>query len=99
MITKGLLFFLFLTEIICCDPSYEPSRRDGSDEGSQHMFLCRINKFIPKYHQMLLLTRTLSTMSAIHLHLFMHYRIVKSNLLLRTIKVINLGVSIFRILW
>ena len=21
----------------CCDPSFEPSPRDGSDEGSQHM--------------------------------------------------------------
>ena len=32
---------------ICCDPSSEPSRRDGSDEGSQHMVLCRINKNYP----------------------------------------------------
>ena len=39
-----MIFLLFLIETICCDPSSEPSRQDGSDEGSQHMFLCRINK-------------------------------------------------------
>ena len=38
-----MIFFLFLMETICCDPSSEPSRRDGSDEGLQHMFSCRIN--------------------------------------------------------
>ena len=47
MITEGL-FFLFLTETICCDPSSEPSHRDGSDEGSQPMFSCRINKNYPE---------------------------------------------------
>ena len=40
-------FFLFLIENICCDPSSEPSRRDGSDEGSQLMFLRRMNKNYP----------------------------------------------------
>ena len=30
--------FLFLNENIYCDPSLEPSQRDGSDEVSQHMF-------------------------------------------------------------
>ena len=29
---------LFLRENICCDPSLEPSRRDGSNECSQYMF-------------------------------------------------------------
>ena len=24
---------------ICCDPSLEPSRRDGSNDGSQNMYL------------------------------------------------------------
>ena len=33
-----IIFFLFLIETIYCDPSSEPSGRDGSDEGSQHMF-------------------------------------------------------------
>ena len=34
--------------------------KDGSDEGSQHMFLCRINKkIIPNYHQILPLSRAL----------------------------------------
>ena len=37
MIIEGY-FFLFLIETICYDPSSEPSRRDGSDEGSQRMF-------------------------------------------------------------
>ena len=36
--------FLFFIETICCDPSFEPSYQDGSDEGSQHMLLSRINK-------------------------------------------------------
>ena len=31
----------------CCDPLSEPSHRDGSDNGSQHMFLTRINKNNP----------------------------------------------------
>ena len=34
-------FFLFLNENICCDPSLEPSQRDGSKDGSQNMFLWR----------------------------------------------------------
>ena len=35
-ITEGIKdnFFLFLVENICCDPSLEPSRRDGSNDGS-----------------------------------------------------------------
>ena len=32
------IFFLFLNENICCDPSLEPSHRDGSNDGSQHKF-------------------------------------------------------------
>ena len=40
--------FLFLIEPICCDPSSEPYRRDVSDEGSQPMFLCNINKKHPQ---------------------------------------------------
>ena len=39
-----MIIFLICHGNICCDPSSEPSCRDGSDEGSQHMFLCRINK-------------------------------------------------------
>ena len=41
------LFFIFLIKTICCDPSSEPSFQDGSDEGSQYMFLCRTNKNYP----------------------------------------------------
>ena len=46
MITEGI-FFLFLIETIYNDPSSEPSRSDGSDEGLQHMFLCRFNQNYP----------------------------------------------------
>ena len=41
------IFFLFLNENICCDPSLEPSRRDGSNEGSQNMFHGKIWLIIP----------------------------------------------------
>ena len=40
---------LILLENICCDPSSETSRRDGSDEGSQHMVSMRNKKTIIKY--------------------------------------------------
>ena len=39
---------LFLRENICCDPSLEPSRRDGSNERSQYMFKWGNKKKIPK---------------------------------------------------
>ena len=42
-----MIIFLLLIEIIYCDPSSEQSHQDGSDEGSQLMFLCRINKDYP----------------------------------------------------
>ena len=32
------IFVLFFNEIISCDLSLELSRRDGSDDGSQHTF-------------------------------------------------------------
>ena len=32
------IIFLFLNENIYCDPSLEPSLRDGSNDGSQNMF-------------------------------------------------------------
>ena len=47
MIIEGY-FFLFLMKTIRCDSSSDPSRRDGSDEGSHHMFLCRIKKSYSK---------------------------------------------------
>ena len=46
MITEGY-FFLFLIETVCCDPSSEPSHQNSSDEGSQHIMLCGINKNYP----------------------------------------------------
>ena len=45
--------FLFLVETTCCDPSSEPSLRDGSDEGSQHMFYAEFTKIGHYYHQIL----------------------------------------------
>ena len=38
---------LFLHKSICCDPSSEPSHRDGSDEGSQHRVSMRNKKNYP----------------------------------------------------
>ena len=39
-----IFFFNSHQNHIYYDPSSEPSRQDGSDEGSQLMFLCRITK-------------------------------------------------------
>ena len=47
------MFFLTLHKNIGCDPSSEPSRRDGSDEGSPHMVSMRNKK---KYHHISPLT-------------------------------------------
>ena len=41
-------YFLSCVEIICCELFSGPSHRDGSDEGSQHIILCRTNKNYPK---------------------------------------------------
>ena len=41
-------FCSFWIKTLCCDPSSEPSRRDVSDEGSQHMVLMRNKK---NYHK------------------------------------------------
>ena len=30
---------LFLNENVCCDPSLGPAQQDGSNDGSQHMYL------------------------------------------------------------
>ena len=30
------IIILFLNENLCCDPSLEPSRQDGSNDGSRH---------------------------------------------------------------
>ena len=39
---------LFLKGNIYCEPSLEPSRRDGSKDGSQNMYLWKIWLIIPK---------------------------------------------------
>ena len=39
-----IIFLINLIKTICCDLSSELSHRDSLDEGSHHMFLCRINK-------------------------------------------------------
>ena len=38
---------IILHKTVCCDPSSEPSRRDGSDEGSQDMVSRRNKKNYP----------------------------------------------------
>ena len=40
-------FLLILHKNLCCDPLFEPSRRDGSDEGSQLMVSMRNKKNYP----------------------------------------------------
>ena len=37
-VDNSMIFFLFLNENICCDPSLEPSQWDGSTDGSQNIF-------------------------------------------------------------
>ena len=39
----GIILHITFTNI-CCDPSLEPSHREGSDEGSHHMFSLRNKK-------------------------------------------------------
>ena len=41
------LISLFLIETIYCDPSSEPSRQAGFDEGFQHMFNAGLTKKYP----------------------------------------------------
>ena len=41
--TFGIIIHIFSRKHIC-DPSLEPSRRDGSNEGSQYMFSLRNKK-------------------------------------------------------
>ena len=36
-----MIIFLFLNENVFCDPSLEPSGGDGSNDGSENMFLWR----------------------------------------------------------
>ena len=38
IVDNSKVIILILQKNICCDPSLEPSRRDGSNDGSQHMF-------------------------------------------------------------
>ena len=50
MITEGW-FFLCLIDTIWCDPSFEPSWWDSSDEGYNICFYAKWTKIIPSYHQ------------------------------------------------
>ena len=47
IVDNSRIIFLFLNKTICCDPLFKPSQRDGSDDGSQYMFLCRNNQNYP----------------------------------------------------
>ena len=47
MMIIGDNFWSVLHKTICCDPSSEPSRRDGSDEGSQYTVSMRRKKNYP----------------------------------------------------
>ena len=48
---------IFVNQNIFCDPPLEPSRQDGSNEGSQHMFSLRKRKLISELSSILPLTR------------------------------------------
>ena len=43
------IFFLSLNENVCCDPSLEPSRRDGSIDGYNIRFKREIGTIIPNF--------------------------------------------------
>ena len=58
MIIEGY-FFLFLIETVCCDPLSESSQRDGSGEGSQHMFYAELQKLSPITMKYSLISRAL----------------------------------------
>ena len=45
---SGYFFFLILHNNVCCDPLSEPSRRNGSDEGSQHIISMKKTEIIPQ---------------------------------------------------
>ena len=51
-----MIIFLFLIKTVCCDPSSELSRRDGSDDGHNICFQAELTNIIPSYHQILVLT-------------------------------------------
>ena len=42
----GIIGHIFPIKTFFCDPPLEPSHRDGSNEGSQHVFLGEIRKII-----------------------------------------------------
>ena len=46
---KGLIFFLFLHDNICCGYSIEAPRHGASNKNPQHMFSCRNKKIIWDY--------------------------------------------------
>ena len=54
-----MIGFFFLIETICCDHSSELFCRDDPDKGSQHIFLCRINKKTILYYKYSLLSKVL----------------------------------------
>ena len=53
-----MIIFLFLIKTVCCDPSSELSRQDGSDDGHNICFQAELTKIIPSYHQILVLIQS-----------------------------------------
>ena len=53
----GIIILIFHLNI-CCDPSLEPSDRDGSNVGQNICFHGNLTGIIPSYHQLPLICRT-----------------------------------------
>ena len=61
----GIIFHITLYNI-CYNPSLEPSRRDGSNEGSQHMFLLTDKKNYIRITPKTLLSGALGSLLTFH---------------------------------
>ena len=61
------LFFLFQNKNICCDPSLEPTRGGGFNEGSKtYVYLENKAKFSPTYHENVTQSGALVMIKAFH---------------------------------
>ena len=70
---------------IFCDSSLEPSRRDGSNEGSQHMFSLRTRKIIFELSSIPPLIWGSALLSVVgNLYLFSPYKVTKQSTVVTT---------------
>ena len=78
--------FLFLIETICCDPSFELSRRDGSDEGHNICFYVVYKNF-----------SYLSSITLSYLELWYMYHVLL--FLFQIVKMLVTVVVLFALCW